>query len=216
MTAILLFLKGLVPKNLKTYLWIFAILFVTAAVVTVSVQVKKIKAQKAEIARIDHNYKVAQDYAKLVKGENGLLAARIESQSLTINEVRDYYKNLTADIADMKIQLRKVTGITAFNTETTNKINTFFKDSTRINDVPIETLSYSDKWFDIDIRKEGLKAQVTAISRDSLIQVVHWNRTGKFWPTRWLTKKEYYQDIKSMNPNSRITYSKWIVPYKKK
>jgi hypothetical protein len=81
--------------------------------------------------------------------------------------------------------------------------------------VTIQTLSYSDRWFDISIIKEGLNAKINAISRDSLIQVVHWERSGIFWPTRFLTKKVYFQDIKSMNPNSKITYSKWIMPIKK-
>lgn len=172
--------------------------------------------ERSEKERVKNNYRVVQDSVKLIKGENGLLASRIEAQNLNLTEIKTYYNNIAADIRDMKIQIRKVTGITAFNTETTNNINTFFKDSARINEVPIETLHYSDRWLDLDIRKEGLKAIVNNVSRDSLIQVIHWNRTGTFWPTRWLTKKEYYQDIKSMNPNSRITYSKWIIPIKNK
>jgi hypothetical protein len=176
---------------------------------------KKYKEQKIETNRVKHNYEVSISYAKLIKGENDLYASRIEKQELTIQELKSYYSNLVADIADMKIQLRKVTGITAFNTETTNNINTLFKDSLRIDSVTIQTLSYSDKWFDISIVKTGLEAKINTISRDSLIQVVHWERSGVFWPTRFLTKKVYYQDIKSMNPNSRITYSKWILPIKK-
>ena len=202
-------------KNIKYYLIGIAILFLIGMVITVNIQAKVIKKQKTEIKRVNHNYKVSQDSVKLVKGRNGLLASRIESQSLTIDEIKSYCQNIVADIVDMKIQLRKVTGITAFNTETTNNINTLFKDSTRINNIPIETLDYSDRWFDINIRKEGLKAIIIAISRDSLIQVVHWDHTGKFWPTKFLTKKIYQQDIKSMNPNSKIKYSKWIIPYKK-
>lgn len=200
----------------KTYMIIAAIIIVVTSFATVKIQANKIKAQKIEIDRVNHNYKVVQDSAKIIKGQNGLLASRIESQELTTNEIKGYYQNITADLADMKIQLRKVTGITAFNTETTNQVNTFFKDSTRVNNIPLETLSYSDKWFDIDIRKEGLKATIKAVSRDSLIQVVHWDYSGKFWPTKFLTKKIFYQDIKSMNPNSKITYSKWIIPYRAK
>ena len=201
--------------KVKTYLIIGLFALLLAAVAVGNMYQKRYKKEKAEKERVTNNYRIVQDSVKTIKGENGLLASRLEAQNLTINEIKTYYQNIVADVKDMKIQLRKVTGITTFNTETVNNIHTFFKDSTRINEVPVEKLSYSDRWFDIDIRKEGLKAKINVVSRDSLIQVIHWNRTGKLWITRFLTKKEYSQDIKSMNPNSRITYSKWIVPYKK-
>jgi hypothetical protein len=203
-------------EKIKNYALIAMVVFLLISAGMWSHYQKKYMEQKVETDRAKQNYKVAQDTIKLVTGVNGLLSSRIEAQELTIGEIKTYCQNITADMADMKIQLRKVTGITTFNTETTNHVDTFFtKDSTRIKEVPIETLSYSDRWFDIDIKKEGLKANLTAVSRDSLIQVIHWQRSGRFWPTRWLTKKIYAQDIKSMNPNSHITYAKWIVPYKR-
>jgi hypothetical protein len=201
-------------KKLKLYGLGALILFLLISVCMWSYYQDKYKKQKIETLRVKQNYKVAQDSVKSIQGANGLLSKRIEAQELTIGEIKTYQKNIVADISDMKIQLRKVTSITAFNTQTTNNINTFFKDSTLIAEKPLEVLDYSDRWFDIAIRKEGLKAHITAISRDSLIQVVHWDRSGTFWPTRWLTKKVFHQDIKSMNPDSRITYSKWIIPYK--
>jgi hypothetical protein len=201
-------------NKIKNYALIGLTFFLLLAVSIGDIFLVKYKKQKVETERVSNNYRIAKDSVRVIKGENGLLASRIEAQELNITEIKTYYKNIAADVKDMKIQLRKVTGITAFNTESTNNINTFFKDSTRITEKPVELLDYSDRWFDIRIRKEGLLAQITAISRDSLIQVVHWNRSGIFWPTRWMTKKVYYQDIKSMNPNSRITYSEWIMPVK--
>jgi len=203
-------------KNIKLYGAIILILFLTASIVTVNIQAKKIKAQKAEIERVQTNYKVAQDSIKLIKGENNLLASRIEAQSLTMDELKLYYSNIIDDIKDMKIQLRKVTGVTAYNTETTNNINTVFRDSTVIDTVPIQTLTYSSRWIDLNIVKSGLNASINVVSRDSIVNVIHWNRTGKFWPTRFLTKKVYEQDIKSFNPDSKITFAKWIEVIKKK
>lgn len=202
-------------NQLKNYTIIVLASFLLIIAAGYKIQRNKIKAQKIEIARVTDNYQVLQDSFKLVKGRDGLNAYRIRSQELTIAEMRAYYQNLIRDVSDMKISLRKVASITAFNTETTNNVNTFFKDSTRINNVPIETLSYHSRWFDIDICKEGLKANINHVSRDSIVQVVHWNYTGKFWLTRFLTKKEYTQDIKSLNPDSKIKYPLWIYPIKK-
>jgi hypothetical protein len=203
-------------KNIKLYGAIILFLFLIASIVTANVYVKKFKAEKIEKERYKHNYEVSVSYATQIKGENKLLASRIEAQELTIEEIKEYQKGIVADLKDMKISLRKVAGITAFNTETTNNINTLFRDSLRVDSVTIQTLSYHSTWFDIDIVKDGLKANITHVNRDSLINVIHWSREGKFWPTRFLTKKVYQQDIKSMNPDTRITFAKWIVPYKKK
>ncbi len=202
-------------KNIKTILIIMVAVWIIGLVIKVKIQSAKIEKQKIEIERQKNNYDILQSKVTQIKGENDLYASRLKAQELTTNELKAYYKNLVADISDMKISMRKVAGITAFNTETTNNVNTFFKDSTRINNVPLETLSYKSRWFDVDIIKDGLKANITYVSRDSIIQVVHWDYTGKFWPTRFLTKKEYYQDIKSMNPDSKIKYPTWINPIKR-
>jgi hypothetical protein len=202
-------------KNLRNYIIGGLLLLLVAASASASYYQKKAKKQKEEIERLSNNYKVAQGENEKIRGENGLMATRLEAQQLTLQEMRTYYDNLVADVKDMKIQLRKVTGITAVNTETTNNINTVFRDSTRITDKLIESLDYSDRWIDLKIEKDGFKALINLVSRDSLVQVVHWKRKGENWLTRWATPKIYYQDIKSMNPNSRITYSKWITPLRK-
>lgn len=203
-------------NKLKNWTIIVLSVFVLLSVWQLDKYFKKYHAEKVEKERIQNNYRVSKDSLNLIKGENGLLASRIEAQNLTIDEIKTYYKNIAADLRDMKIKLNKVSSITAFNTETTNNIHTFFKDSLRINDVPIEKLEHHDQWFDITIRKEGPEAKIKIVSRDSLVQVVHWQRSGRFWPTKFLTAKEYYQDIKSMNPDSEITFNQWIIPYKAK
>ena len=201
-------------KSLKFNLIGIAVIIVILLAVSRQVEHNKRVIAEAKADRVQTNYRIAQDSVKLILGRDSLNAARIEAQQLTIDELKSYYGSLVADVKDMKIQLRKVSQITSFATETTNNINTLFKDSVRVDSVHIQTLSYSDKWISIDIVKDGLNTLISTNTRDSLIQVVHWNRVGKFWPTRFLTKKVYFQDIKSMNPNSVITYSKWFTPVK--
>ena len=201
-------------KSLKFNLIGIAVIIVILLAVSRQIEHNKRVIAEAKADRVQTNYRIAQDSVKLILGRDSLNAARLEAQQLTIDELKSYYGSLVADVKDMKIQLRKVSQITSFATETTNNINTLFKDSVRIDSVHIQTLSYSDKWISIDIVKDGLNTLISTNTRDSLIQVVHWNRVGKFWPTRFLTKKVYFQDIKSMNPNSVITYSKWFTPVK--
>ena len=202
--------------KIKSYLIIAACLILTGSFAANYFQSEKIKKQKAEIERGDNNYKVLQGSYELVKGENGLYSARIEAQDLTIKELEVYYKDLVRDVSDMKISLRKVAGITTFSTETTHNIHTSFRDSTINDTIPIQYIKEKTKWFDLEIIKQGSEALIKQVSRDSLIQVVHWDYIGKFWPTKFLTRKEYHQDIKSANPDSKITYAQWINIYRKR
>jgi hypothetical protein len=194
----------------KRYLIFATILISIVSFIGNYLQAYKISRQKAEIERKNNNYKVVKDSLKLIKGENGLYAARIEAQDLTIGELKTYYGSLARDIEDMKIDLRKVAGITVFNTETTNNIHTLFRDSTVNDTVPIQYIDHHSKWFDLQVIKQDKDALIKQTSRDSLIQVIHWDYTGKLWLTRFLTSKEYHQDIRSANPDSRIKYAEWI------
>lgn len=203
-------------QNIKKYLIAGGVILIATLVFSTYLYQVKYQKERSERIRYSNNYRIVKDSVKLIEGENGLLAQRLEAEKLTNDEIKEYYRNITAVVEDMKIELRKVTSVTAFNTQTTNTINTFFRDSLMINEVPVEKIDTVARWFELHIRKVGKEAQISIASRDSLIQTVHWQRQGEFWPTRWLTKKEYFQDIKSMNPDSEITYSRWIVPYKNK
>jgi aspartyl/asparaginyl-tRNA synthetase len=176
----------------------------------------KYHKEKIEKERVTRNYDVLQGSFEIIKGRDSINSARIEAQDLTIAELKSYYVNIVKDVEDMKISLRKVAGITVFSTETTHNIHTSFRDSTVNDTIPIQYIKENTKWFDLEIIKQDKDALVKLTSRDSLIQVVHWDYIGKFWPTKFLTKKEFHQDIKSANPNSRITYAEWIKIYRKR
>jgi hypothetical protein len=203
-------------QGIKKYLIAAGMILIAVLIFSTYLYQVRYQKERSERIRYSDNYRIVQDSVKLIQGENGLLARRLEAEKLTNDEIKKYYRNITAVVEDMKIELRKVTSVTAFNTQTTNTINTFFRDSLMINEVPVEKIDTVTKWFELHIRKIGKEAQISVASRDSLIQAVHWQRQGEFWPTRWMTKKEYFQDIKSMNPDSEITYSRWIIPYKYK
>ena len=159
-------------KSLKFNLIGIAVIIVILLAVSRQVEHNKRVIAEAKADRVQTNYRIAQDSVKLILGRDSLNAARIEAQQLTIDELKSYYGSLVADVKDMKIQLRKVSQITSFATETTNNINTLFKDSIRVDSVHIQTLSYSDKWISIDIVKDGLNTLISTNTRDSLIQVV--------------------------------------------
>lgn len=148
--------------------------------------------------------------------QDSLRAVKIGMLELEKQEIRDYYdREVMANLRAMDLKLRRLESFTALNTETVYNIHTTFRDTLVRDTVRLQALNYHSRWFDIDIIKNGLDAKISAISRDSLIQVVTWERSKKFlvFPCG---RKRYEQTIRSANPDSRITYAKYIVPKKKK
>jgi len=166
--------------------------------------------------RYQGNYRSLETGMVEIQTRDSLKGIRIRELELNRQELKDYYEGeLARTLKDMDIRLRKMESFTNTAIETTNNINTIFKDTLVSDTVRLERLSYRSQWFDIDITKSGPEALIKAVSRDSLIQVVHWYREGP-WLTRWARRKEYQQDIISANPDSRITYSRYIVPEKRR
>jgi len=194
---------------------ILAILL-AAGIFTVAILAMKLTRAQSERDRYHNNYEVLNTGLEQIIIADSLRGVKIRQLELDKEELREYYDGeLMKTLKDMDIRLRKMEGFSTVATETENNINTFFRDTVIRDTVRIEKLEYRSRWFDIDIIKQGQEANIRAFSRDSLIQVVYWDRKG-FWPLKWTKKKEYFQNIISANPDSRITYSRYIVPERKR
>ena len=191
-------------------------ILLAAALICLSIITWRAKNLKEERDRYHGNYQALETGMQEIQIRDSLNGIRIRELELSKKELRNYYEGeLTKTLKSMDIRLRKMESMTNTAIETTNNINTIFRDTTINDTVRIEKLKYRSEWFDIDIIKQGPQAIVKAVSRDSLIQVVYWDREG-LWLTRWMKPKIYWQNIVSANPDSRITYSRYIVPEHKR
>ena len=187
-------------------------ILLAAALICLTISTWRAKNLKQDRDRYQGNYRSLETGMVEIQTRDSLKGIRIQELELNRQELKDYYEGeLERTLKNMDIRLRKMESFTNTAIETTNNINTVFKDTLVSDTVRIEKLSYRSRWFDIDITKSGSEALIKAVSRDSLIQVVHWYREGP-WLTRWTRRKEYQQDIVSANPDSRITYAKYISP----
>jgi hypothetical protein len=171
---------------------------------------------RKENQRLRSNNHVLELGARELLYQDSLNAVKIGMLELERQEIRDYYDSeVMANLRAMDVKLRKLESFTAVNTETVYNIHTSFRDSLVRDTVRLEALNYHSRWIDINIIKSGSEAKLSAVSRDSLIQVVTWERSKKFllFPCG---RKRYEQTIRSANPDSRITYAKYIVPKKRK
>ena len=192
--------------------WLIIALIVCVAVIYFGSE--SLKKSRSEARRYQNNYEVVTQGLNEFIVMDSLQAIRVKQLELSKQELRDYYEGkLLATLKEMDIRLRKMESYSTTAIQTTNNINTLFRDSLVRDTIKIEKLTYRSKWFDIDVTKEGKNALIKAVSRDSITQVVSWDREG-FWPIRFMKQKTYMQTVLSSNPNSIITYNRYIVPTK--
>lgn len=196
---------------MKKYL-IFAFLAAFCAIIYLWVRADYLKEEKS---RYKANFEVSRSellYERTAKGE---LIARVGALELDNAELRHGFREVNQTLKDINVKLRHMESYSATSTETTYNFHTAFRDSVIRDTVQIEKLEYRTEWVDLEIFKAGDLAEVSLQTRDSLIQVVHWERTRGFWFVRW-GRKRFTQTIKSSNPDSKITYSELILPRKRK
>ena len=175
---------------------------------------------RGEKQRIEGNYdaliereNVLKEGIRYEKTRNDELMVKVSSLELTNREIRETQTEMTDNLRNMRIALRKVESYSATNTQTTYNIETTLKDSVIRDTIPVEYIAYHSKWLDLDGYKISDKFNLSIETRDSLVQVVYWEKINGFWFIRW--NKRYSQKITSANPHSKITYSEFIVPKKK-
>jgi hypothetical protein len=189
------------------------ILLLGSAVLSVAWYIGKLRFENQRLA---NNNRVLNTGVNELLLQDSLKAITIGQLQLEKKEIRLYYdEEVMENLQVMNRRLRNLESFTAVNTETTYRVHTQFKDTLVRDTVKLEALKYRSEWFDIDVIKSGSEAKINAVSRDSLLQIVTWERANKFLFFRH-GRKRYEQTIRSANPNSRITYAKYIVPVKKR
>ena len=170
--------------------------------------------QKDEKIRYRSNYKVSQADLTTERTRNDEAMIKIGALELSNNDLKDSHEDVLDEMKNMGVKLNKLQAYTSTATKTVYNFETTFKDST-VNDTnKIEKLDYHTEWIDLEILKEGVNARVQIHTRDSLIQVVYWERSRKFLFFKW-GRKMFSQKIRSANPDSEIKYSEFILPKRK-
>ena len=167
-----------------------------------------------EKSRLRANNTVLMGDFEQEKTRNNEMMVKIDALELSSRELKQYYSSVVDELKNINVKLRKMTGYSTTATETVYKFHTEFKDSVIRDTIKIEKLEYKTEWVDLEVIKEGANAQVLLSTKDSLIQVVYWERSRRFLFIRF-GRKEYSQKIRTKNPHSTIVYSEFIIPRKR-
>ena len=194
---------------MKQYLFLIAIILFLASIA--GIQQRRIRNLGAENRVLNENVSALLDRQLGYRVRDSLHAARIGMLTLTVDEYKRWREEDAILIGELRIRLKRVENIAKTATESRYSIGSIVRDTIihyREREDTVRNFSYASSYIDL----EGiLKADSVAIqlqSYDTLLQVIH-RVPRKFWFIRYGTQA-IRQEIVSMNPHTRITYSELI------
>lgn len=137
---------------------------------------------------------------------------------MSVAEVKNSMPGVVSKLENMDIKLKNVDQVTTSDIVINNPVVKMqIRDSVNymIDTIPLQFLSYKDKFRELEIQRVNDEAYITKdITRVPLFQVGHWAKEGNWklkniLPWNW-RKKELVTDITCDNPNAKIEASRTI------
>lgn len=205
-------------KNLKP-VYILLIVSIVLGVFSV-ILLSRIEKLRIDNNRLDNNTKTLQKGLDAELTKSGDLAYKVGILELEKSEIKEYYEEeVISNLKDLNIRLNKLESFSSTSTESVHNVTTTLKDSVVFRDgelEPIKYIDYKSEWLDFYQVQVGDLIETIFTKRDSLIQVVYQPKKSGFFLSRVFKKKPpLEQVIKSSDPNTQITYAKYIVPVKR-
>jgi len=195
---------------------IIAILIIIIIVLSTAVYVgfNLYISQKKDNNRLSNNLKSINQNLTYYKSRNGQLVGKNSVLAFRLSEFKSSFSGLSDEIQDLKLKVNRISSVSNTVIQSEKHITTRIKDSL-INDTVIAKIfNYKDSFYNIKGVAIGDIQKVSVQSKDSILQVVYKGKRRK--PYLWfLSKRQLEQVITSKNPNSKITYSKFIKIIKK-
>lgn len=156
-----------------------------------------------ELKRIESNYLAAVQSMQKSNAEQQRI------YTLSIDELKSDFPTIKQQLKDMNIKLKNVRSIENINTETKTIINTVLKDSVVNDTVKLQYAEYTDNWTTFKLIKVEDSIHSTITTKDSLFCVINSQKRSL---KQWLKGEPriYVNTIKNHNPNSKITYNRFI------
>ena len=161
------------------------------------------KLWRAEMQRMENNYLAAIEQMREENKDN------MRVLELKVSEINQQYPEIKKQLKDMDIKLKNVETIQNVNTVTTTHVNTILRDSTVNDTIVAKIASYKDKWTDFRLTVINDSALAKIQTKDSLFIVL--NKVPRnIWQWLKAEPKTVKSTVKNYNPNSIITYNRFI------
>jgi len=195
---------------LKNKRWIFAGAIILSLILSNWIILKRYEREKDIAVRWEQNYK---GEIKRFKDKTGQDAITIQEKQLTLQDLR----RTTDSTINALFQESKNLGIRNRELEHLLSVKTIVRYEPiyipvmdtiiiRESDTITKLAPFVSKWLDLSIAvKSGELEILDYESRDEVVILMHWFKNRKFFLRRWFEPKKWGADIKSMNPNSKIS-----------
>jgi len=167
--------------------------------------------------RLGQNQETLLSQVQYFKLKDSSNVASLGALSLSVTEFKHastkQIQELQGMIQEMNLKVRNIKSVSSASTVTMNDINTFFKDSLLINQVPIHYLDTTTPFYDIKIRHyiNTDSVAIKIVYRDKMTQIVYLEKRGmKFWTAEFWSKRKAHQVINFANPDTQIQYPLYI------
>jgi len=161
--------------------------------------------------RTESNQDALLENVKFYKTKDSLNVASIATLKLTLHEFKQAddkeISKLRNRIKTLNVRLRNIQAVATANTQTTGTFTGVLHDTTGG-----KMLVINRKFGDISLFMQRDTVKAKFVIRDRMTQVVYKERRGdNFWQRlRFWKKRRLRQDITFENPNTHITYPKYI------
>jgi len=195
---------------LKNKRWIFAGAIILSLILSNWIIFQRYEREKDIAVRWEQNYK---GEIKRFKDKTGQDAITIQEKQLTLQDLR----RTTDSTINALFQESKNLGIRNRELEHLLSVKTIVRYEPiyipvmdtiiiRESDTITKLAPFVSKWLDLSIAvKSGELEILDYESRDEVVILMHWFKNRKFFLRRWFEPKKWGADIKSMNPNSKIS-----------
>ena len=162
------------------------------------------------ITRLTENLAISQKECTYFKTRNGEQAVKIQSQELTIKEIRSIYPAAIADMKNLYIQPRQLKSFVQSNTKAEKHIQTTLRDSSIIDvlkkiETPVKVIDYRDKWFTVRGLIIGNDTEMDIAAIDTLNVAGYMSRRPHPW--LWIFGGKRHPEAAITNKNPFIKYS---------
>ena len=162
-----------------------------------------IRVYKEEMKRIQNNYLSSIEQLRNDNKESQRI------YELKLNEVKNQFPEIKETLKQMDIKLKNVVSVENINTITKTNVNTILRDTLIKDTIQAQVASYKDVWTNFNLIKIQDSVLVKIQTKDSLVCVL--NKVPRSFIQWWRREPKLIKNtIKNFNPNSTITYNRFI------
>jgi hypothetical protein len=154
---------------------------------------------------------IANKECTYFKARNGEQAVKLQSQELTINEIRATSHSVITDLRNLYIPPRQLQSYTAASTEIAKHIETTLRDSIVMDTIKVKVIDYRDEWFTVNGRINGTLVNMDIKTIDSLSIVNYLSKRPRPWLWIFGGKRHPESVISNKNPFIKYAITKSIV-----